>query len=56
MSKSVANWDEFKIIEKVKLSYLKNRGELLSIVKDLEWPEDPEHIEYIKKLIKKKKP
>ena len=51
--KSIASWDEFKVIEKVKLSYLKNRGELLSIVKDLEWPEDPEHIEYIKKLIKK---
>jgi hypothetical protein len=51
--KNIGKWDEFKTVERVKLSYLKNRGELLSIIKDLDWPEDPEHIEYIKKLIKK---
>lgn len=49
----IGNWDEFKTVEKVKLSYLKNRGELFSIVKDLGWPEDKEHVEYVQKLIKK---
>ena len=45
--------EEFRLVEKIKLSYLKNRGDLFSILKDVEFPEDKDHIEYVQRLIKK---
>ena len=47
------NLQEFKTLEKIKLSYLKHRGNILEIAKDLEWSDDPDKIIYIKKAIKK---
>src|SRR3972149_11563602 len=48
-----SNLEEFKIVEKIKILYLKYKGNLFSILKDLGWSEDEEHIKYIEKLIKK---
>lgn len=47
------NLEEFKTIEKVKLSYLRNKGNILAVLKELNWPEDSQHVDYLKKLVKK---
>jgi hypothetical protein len=47
------NLEEFKLLEKAKLSYLKNRGNILDILKDLNWPADKDHINYVQKLVGK---
>lgn len=47
------NIEHFKIQEKIKLSYLKHRGNPFNVLKELGLPEDEKHIKYIKKLIEK---
>jgi hypothetical protein len=44
----VGSAEEYRLIEKVKLSYLKNRGNIITISDELSLP-----IEYVKKLVKK---
>ena len=47
------NLAEFKTLEKIKISYLKHRGDVLSVLQDLGWSDDPDKATYVKKAIKK---
>ena len=47
------NLQEFKTLEKIKLSYLKHRGNILAVLEDLGWDANEEKVTYVKKAIKK---
>jgi hypothetical protein len=47
----MANIEEFKLSEKIKIAYIKCRGEITGILKELNYPTDEEHISLIKKHV-----